>query len=362
MTRNATVVVDALQVGAEPTGVGRLVAAVGRALHDLPPDVRLELRCTREGRPLLAPAFPASARVHTPLRRSRPRWLRIAYQQLVAPLRDHPGTILVCLGDQGPLWGNARVVLSINDVRRLVRPQTSTFVERAYYRFLVPRAARRASLVVTVSEFSRAQIRQVLGTFAPVEVAPIHPAPGERRLGGDPDGHVLVVGALRRYKSVETVVEALAIVPDELRRRVLVAGPLEGRAAVLRRLSHECGVADWFHLLGWIDETKLARLYETAAATISPSTYEGYGLSVAESLSYALPTIASDIPPHREVAGEAALYFPAGDAAALAEQIRRVLGDGEVRASLAGRARRRAEQLAQVTPAWYELIVGLLCG
>jgi glycosyltransferase involved in cell wall biosynthesis len=360
VTRETTLVVDALQVGAEPTGVGRLVAGVGRELRDLPPHVQLELRCTRESGPLLAPAFPPSARIRTPLRRSRPRWLRIVYQQLLAPLRDDRGTLLLCPGDQGPVWGRARVVLSLNDVRRLVRPDTVGWLERAYYGFVVRRVVRRASLVVTISEFSRREIREALGPSIRVEVAPIHPPPAPGRLGGDADGHVLVVGAVRRYKCVETVVEALAALPVELRRRVLVAGPLEGRALELQRAAQERGVAEWFRLVGWVDEAELQHLYETAATTISPSTYEGYGLPVAESLSYGLPTIASDIPPHREVAGEAALYFPPSDAAALADRLRRVLTERDLRGALVDRARQRSEQLAQSTPAWRELVVGLL--
>jgi glycosyltransferase involved in cell wall biosynthesis len=325
--------VDALQVGAEPTGVGRLVQGIGADLHRLPPGTPVELRCTREALPLLAPSFPEGTRVSTPLRRSRPRLLRMLYQQVVAPLRDSAETVLVCPGDQGPLRGRARVVLGVNDVRRFARPTGS--LEDRYYRFLVPRAARRAAAVVTISDFSRGEIERLLGVRA--RVVAIHPAPrAEPVRGGD---HLLVVGALRPYKGLE-ILGGL-----DQPREIVVAGPVEGP------------VPRGVRALGWVSEERLEELYETAFAVVCPSTYEGYGLPLAEALARGLPTVASDIPPHRESAGDAALYFPPGDAAALAECLRRVEAE---RPALAARALERARELDATGPKWDEIVAGLL--
>src|SRR4029077_3646439 len=223
--------------------------------------------------------------------------------------------------DQAPVWGRARVLLCVNDARRFVRPQTSGALEGAFYRALVPRAARRAAALVTISDFSRVELRKALGASATIEVISPHVLVAPRD-GGDPRGHVLVVGASRPYKHVETVVAALALLEENVRRRVVIAGPTQRRARSLRDFAEQHGVAAHVELLGWVDDAKLQRLYETAAATVSPSSYEGFGLPVAESLAHGLPTIASDIPAHREVAGDGAGYFPAGDEAALAERLR----------------------------------------
>jgi glycosyltransferase involved in cell wall biosynthesis len=108
-----------------------------------------------------------------------------------------------------------------------------------------------------------------------------------------------------------------------------------------------------------VDDAKLQRLYETAAATVSPSSYEGFGLPVAESLAHGLPTIASDIPAHREVAGAGADYFPAGDEAALAERLRVVLTDPAERERLAAAARSRALELPGGGQ-WRELVLDMV--
>ena len=354
---SATVVVDALQVGAEPTGVARLVETVLRDLAELPPEFAVELRCTRESRAHFAAVCAPRVRIHTALSDRRPRWRRILYQQLVAPARDDARTVLVCVGDQAPVWGRARVLLCVNDARRFVRPQTSGVLERAFYRALVPRAARHAAAVATISDFSRAELRKALGPSTAIEVVPPHVPPASGS-GGDPAGHVLVVGAARPYKHVESVIAALALLPEDLRRRLVLAGPTEGRAQELLDLAEHGGVAAHLELAGWVDEAELGRLYGTAAATVSPSSYEGFGLPVAESLAHGLPTIASDIPVHREVAGRAAAYFPVGDEAALAERLRVVLVDPAARERLVTAARSRAEELAPAGR-WRELVLRL---
>ena len=97
------------------------------------------------------------------------------------------------------------------------------------------------------------------------------------------------------------------------------------------RLARRLGIDLSVNLPGWVPDEMLDRLFKSPLATICPSTYEGYGLTVAESLARSLPTVVSDIPAHREVAGEAALYFPPGDAAALADCLRRVARDEALR-------------------------------
>jgi hypothetical protein len=326
------IVVDALQVAPTFSGVGRQVREIGGQLHDLPPDLRLELRCAADAVDALAPAFPAGTLVRTPIRSSRPRWRRILHQQFVAPLRDGTDTLLVCLGDQAPLWGRARRLVVVNDVRRLTTPETAGGLEGLFYRLLVPRAARRAHVVVTISEFSRQEIARVLGLDAPVVAH--HPRPvasepprREGRIG------LLVVGAQRSYKGRDTVVEALRLLDDP--PDVTFAG--EGGPA------------------GWVGDEELERLYATAVATVSPSTYEGYGFPVADSLARGLPTIASDIPPHREIGGDAVLYFPPGNATALAACIRELPTRWE---ELAAAALTRARHLAEERPTWRDVILG----
>jgi glycosyltransferase involved in cell wall biosynthesis len=357
-----SVLVDALQVAPEFSGIGRRIEEIGRSFGVTDPGAPVAVRCAGDVAERLRPAFPAQASFETPLPSSRPRLRRIAYQQLIAPLRDGASTLLVCPGDQAPLWGRAPLVFVIHDVRRITEPRTAGGrLEALFYRLVIRAGARRAERILTISEFSRGEILRTLEPSCQVEVVPSHPEPREPVADAGRDSSTFVaVGALRPYKGLATVVEALACSgANGGGPTVICVGGEEarqGEADRLARQAREHGVEDRFRIAGWVSDEELAGMLARCAATVSASSYEGYGLPVAESLAAGIPTIASDIPAHREVAGEAALYFPPGDAEALAAVMSRVASDAGLRSDLARRAAERARILAAARGSWGEAI------
>jgi glycosyltransferase involved in cell wall biosynthesis len=358
------IVIDALQVAPEFSGIGRRVAEIGRSLREEGCPLPLTVRCAADVVAPLRDEFPAGTAFHTPLRGSRPRSLRILYQQLVAPLRDSASTLLVCPGDQAPIWGRAQLVFVVHDVRRLAHPETARGrIEAAYYRAMMTFASRRARRVVTISEFSLGEIERMLSPTCPVTIVSTRLAPQEPRAPAANGAlTLLTVGALRSYKGIETVIEALSKLSAAGESpHVVCVGAEEGNdgyrehlAAYAQRLK----VDQCFELAGWLPDEQLRELYDRCAGTINPSTYEGYGLPVAESLADGLPTIASDIPPHREIAGDAALYFEPGDSSALADLLDEFRRDGELRGDLARRATERSRRLAQHSVSWAQALLG----
>ncbi len=106
-------------------------------------------------------------------------------------------------------------------------------------------------------------------------------------------------------------------------------------AAAERRVRH----------FGYLPEARLQALYRGAEWLVFPSLYEGFGLPVAEAMAAGVPLLLADLPVLRELAGEAALYAPPGDAAAWAALLGRAADDrdggGELRAGYAARSRER---------------------
>ncbi len=74
-----------------------------------------------------------------------------------------------------------------------------------------------------------------------------------------------------------------------------------------------------------VSDADIDHAYKCAAALLFPSLSEGYGLPIVEAAMHGLGTIASDIPPSREIGGEGVIYVPVDDARALADAILRVL-------------------------------------
>ncbi|HTU13950.1 MAG TPA: glycosyltransferase [Solirubrobacterales bacterium] len=354
------VVIDALQVAPKFSGIGRRVAEIGEGLTAEPIGVPVEVRCARDVADQMRAAFPEGTRIRTPLASSRPRIRRILYQQLIAPFLTGASTVVVYPGDQAPLWGRSPLLFVIHDVRRLAAPETAgAGAEKLYYGQVMKSGARRASHILTISEFSRAELEARLRPGCPVSIVSerprdIEPVPPEVIAANQP-GFVLV-GALRGYKGIESVIEAVANGEDGAgRARIECVGDSEGDPEYARELettAEESGIGDRFRMTGWISDAELRDLYGRSAGSINPSSYEGYGLSVSESIAAGLPTIASDIPPHREIGGDAALYFPPGDAAALSKLIAEIVNDPGRRAELAEAARRRNAELAESDQPW----------
>ena len=94
--------------------------------------------------------------------------------------------------------------------------------------------------------------------------------------------------------------------------------------------------------LGRVPDSELRALYASATVFAFPSLHEGFGLPVLEAMVAGVPVVASDIPAIREVAGDAAVLVPPGDADAWAEALSRVLESPTLQAELAGAGRRRA--------------------
>jgi len=123
------------------------------------------------------------------------------------------------------------------------------------------------------------------------------------------------------------VVKGIDIAMDGLRIWRLRGGQFR-----LRRVSTEpptpeeekSGLIDEYHLS--LDPARMPWAYRDSEAFIGPSRpEEGFGLPVLEALASGLPCLLSDTPTHREIAGEAACYFPDGDPEGLADALPRLL-------------------------------------
>lgn len=147
----------------------------------------------------------------------------------------------------------------------------------------------------------------------------------------------------RRRKNVETTLPVLRrLLDDGLDVRLVRAGaPL---SIGQRRLATELGVLDRIDDLGRVDDDALVEVYNVADVLLFPSLYEGFGLPPLEAMACGTPVVASDIAAAREVIGDAGLFADPLDANGLADQIVRILGDGELASTLRARGLERVKE------------------
>jgi glycosyltransferase involved in cell wall biosynthesis len=116
-------------------------------------------------------------------------------------------------------------------------------------------------------------------------------------------------------------------------------------------------------LTGYLRGEPLRQLYSHAGAFVLPSAHEGLPIALLEALSYGLPVLASDIAGNRELNLESSNYFPLGDTAALATQLRRLARTPSNERERAARRRSLArtydwDRIAMQTLQVYRAVIG----
>jgi glycosyltransferase involved in cell wall biosynthesis len=220
------------------------------------------------------------------------------------------------------------------------------------------RASERAALaaVSAVVVTSAATARLVAADYAvPAERITVakpgsDPAPLAQR-SRDGVVRLLSVGAVVPRKGFDVLIAALATLTD-LPWKLTIAGDRTRDRDAAARLDADIvrhGLGGRIAVSGAVSPQRLAALYAEADAFVLASRFEGYGMAYAEAVAHGLPVIgtaAGAIP--ETVPPDASLLVAPGDVTALAEALRRVIGDDGLRRRLAGAARAAAPQL----PAW----------
>lgn len=151
---------------------------------------------------------------------------------------------------------------------------------------------------------------------------------------------VIHVGRLRKYKSVEIVLEAF----DEIRKELPAAkllivgdGPDLGR---LRKIAKRLRIESSVSFLGHLPHSEKVDLLYRSHVFLNPSPKEGWGLTVIEANACGVPVVASDRPGLKDSVrhGETGFLVPFGDRRAFAERGLEVLRDNELRDNLARKA------------------------
>ncbi len=201
-------------------------------------------------------------------------------------------------------------------------------------------AARRSDMIVAVSRFTAGQVRDLLG----VEESRIRVVPHGVRLPDRAPGPrrpiVLHVGAIQARKNLVRLVRAFRALPPEW-RLVLAGGRGYGAGEVFEAIAAS-PARERIETPGYVNRAELERLYATAGLLAFPSLDEGFGIPVLEAMAWGLPVLASNRAALPEVGGDAAVYVDPLEEEQLAEELKRLASDVELRQRLARRGRERA--------------------
>lgn len=260
-----------------------------------------------------------------------------AWEQGCLPMAARSG-LLLSLSNLGPVL-HPRQVVMIHDAATFDTPENYGFAMRTAYRVLLPALGKRTKRVLTVSEFSKARLAH--HGIAPAQgISVVHNGvdhvldiePDEQaasRFGLTKGGYVLAVGSTSRNKNLSLVVDALKRLGPKAPPLALVGSGGGGVFARAQGLE-----ADRVRALGYLDDATLHGLYRDALCLAFPSRYEGFGLPPLEAMSLGCPAIVSTSASLPEVCGDAALFCDPDDAETMANHIRSLSDNPELRKQL----------------------------
>lgn len=276
-------------------------------------------------------------------RRRRP-WHPLDPVLLGAELWRMRAKLFFSPGYNSPVGWPGQFIFTLHDLHHLRVPEDSNALKRAYYQTVIRPACHRAAFVLTVSEYSRAEIStwarivddKIINVGNGVG-APFLPI-GPRYEPGFP--YLLYVGSRKAHKNLPRLLQAYSrsgVVPE---MRLILSGSNDSETAQ-RVTNLRLGKSVTF--LNMDSNAALANVYRGATAVLFPSLYEGFGLPPLEAMSCGIPVLTSNVCSLPEVTGDAALMVNPLDVEEMATAIRRIVMDSNLREALRTRGLWRAQ-------------------
>ncbi|MCS6846137.1 MAG: glycosyltransferase family 1 protein [Anaerolineae bacterium] len=241
-------------------------------------------------------------------------------------------------------------LMPLSEIIRGHPKKPKTIVMMTYLHLATRAAARRADLIITISDYSKRRIAHY-GALDPVKIVVVHHGcPADVKRIED----ALALAKVRErlglskpfilaeaFKNPDVIVRAWRALPAKVRdaRQIVFFS----RSPQVLPVVHEAINAGWAKLFVRVTRPDLSALYSMAEAFVFPSWIEGFGMPLVEAMTCGAPIIASDRGAIPEVVGDAGLLMDAEDDRKLAEHLMRLFQQPEEREHLRRLGFKRAE-------------------
>ncbi|WP_270606142.1 glycosyltransferase family 4 protein [Bacillus mobilis] len=228
-----------------------------------------------------------------------------------------------------PLLYRGKLLVTIHDVFHLAMPEFVKGIEKKIYaKFVFNHIKKKASAIMTVSEFTKNEIVKYIGIekniinviYNGVEESWFNNE--ETFLNEESNKYLIYVGNVKPHKNLSRLLEAFNLLKDTIPHDLIIVGKQEGFITGDNNITQQAKKLEGrIKFTGAISDQALKRYVKNAEALIFPSLYEGFGLPPLEAMASNTPVIASNIIPVREVCQDAAIYFDPLNVEEMAEKI-----------------------------------------
>lgn len=339
-------------------GIGWFAHETIRRMVQGHPEHRFVLLFDRSPSPEFAYGANAEAVVLRPQARHPLLWYLWFEWAMARYLNNQRNAIDALFSPEGYLSLRARCpqVLTLHDINFHHHPERLRSSHAWFMNRYTPRYVSWAHTVVTVSEFSRADICAAYG-LQPERVEVVYNGVDAcfRPLGDDEaqavrqrvsqgQPYFVFVGALTPRKNVLGLLSAFERFKERtgLSHRLVVAGADMYGGREVQQAQRRSAFAQHIVMLGRQQRSELAPLVGAAQAMVYPSFFEGFGVPLAEAMRCGVPLAVSRTTAMPEVAGGAAIYFDPHQEQQIVEAMERLAMQPQLRQELSGRGLERA--------------------
>jgi glycosyltransferase involved in cell wall biosynthesis len=267
------------------------------------------------------------------------------WEQIVLPVSKETENVLWSPTNTGPIYARNHVI-TLHDIGVFPHPEWFAKSYVRWKRIIIPRIARRARIILTVSEFSKKVICKHLAVNPPkvkvvyngVDTDHFKPASKKRietvTQRHDVSGpYFLALGSLDPRKNFSRLIEAWneCVKQESLNNHTLViAGGGNANFSTFKARAD----SDSVKFLGYVEDEDLPPLYSGATSFFFPSLFEGFGLPVIEAMACGTAVLTSKTTALGEIAGDAAVKVDPASTEAIKEGMMEIIESASLRNSL----------------------------
>lgn len=282
--------------------------------------------------------------------------LRILWEQLLLPfiIKKNEINLLHSPGFIAPLIKTSASIVTIHDMTFFSHPQCHTRFKRAYFTTLIPHTIRNADAISADSENTKQDIIAHLAT-TPSKIHTIH-------LGIDTNFQpldkksaqqtlqkkynlnkpfILFVGMIEPRKNLNRLIDAY--VSLKTATQLVIVGKKGWHMDSFFKKIKDLRTKE-IVLTGYVPDEDLPFFYTAADAFVYPSLYEGFGLPVIEAMACGCPVVTSNNSSLKEIAEEAALLINPENTQELADAMKKIIHDKQLRKTLIQKGLKQAQQ------------------
>ncbi len=295
-----------------------------------------------------------------------PRWLARLWHRARIPLPVEYFTGRVDLYHATdfvlpPTLPATRTLLTVHDLSFVRVPETSSPPLKAYLDAVVPRSVANADHVLADSAATKRDLIELYRTPEEkitvlysgvnkqfqrvIDRLMLESMRGKYRIPNV--RYVLSVGTVQPRKNYSRVIQAIAAIRARgYDLHYVIVGGKGWLEQEMRATIENSGMADYVHLLGFVDDVDLPALYSDSRMLVMASLYEGFGLPVLEAMACGAPVIASNVSSLPEIAGDAALLVDPFATDAIRDAILEIESDEPLRSRMIGAGYEQASRFS----------------